>query len=70
MKTRSMARATTVKSVYDVSMGSNEGDHVQRQSNPKEVQEAIQVVRKLIEDQGHYPAVLDSKCSNLVTLIT
>jgi len=54
----------------DVPIGSNEGDQVQRQSNPKEVQEVVQVVRKLMEDQGHYPAVLDSKYSKLVTLFT
>jgi len=51
-------------------MENNEGDQVQRQSNPKEVQEAIPVVRKLIEGQGHNPSVPDSKRSNLVTLIT
>jgi len=51
-------------------MGSNESEQVQRKSYPKEVEEAIQVVRKLIEDQGYNPTVLDSKCGSWVTLIT
>jgi len=61
---------TPAQGPYDVPMGSNEGDQVQGQSNPKEVQEAIQVVRKFIEDQGYYPAVPVSACNNLVTKIT
>jgi len=51
-------------------MGGNESEQFQRQSTPKEVQEATQVMRKLIEDQGHCPTILVSKCINLVTLIT
>jgi len=51
-------------------MGGNESEQVQRQSTPEEVQEAIQVKRKLIEDQHRCPTILVSKCSNLVTLIT
>ena len=51
-------------------MGGNESEQVQKQSTPKEVQEATQVMRKVIEDQGHYPTILISKYNNLVTLIT
>ena len=54
----------------DVPMGSTKGDQVQRQSNLKGVQEAIQVMRKLKEDQCNCPAVPDSKCSNFASLIT
>ena len=42
----------------DVPKGSNGSDQVQRQLNPKEVQDAIHVVRKLIEDQGHYLSLI------------
>ena len=60
----------------DVPMGSkensNEGEQEQGQAipTPKDVQEATQVMRKLIDDQGHDPTILVSKCSNLLTLIT
>jgi len=54
----------------DVPMGSTKGDQFQSQSNSKEVQEDIQVVREFIEDQGYYPAVPVNACSKLVTLIT
>ena len=51
-------------------MGGNESGQSQSQSNSKEVQEAIQVVREFIEDQGYDPTVPVSACSKLVTLIT
>ena len=53
-------------------MGGKEKEQVQGQASPtsKEVQEATQVIRKLIEDQEHDPSFLVSKYSNLMTLIT
>ena len=54
----------------DVPMGGCESDQVQRHPTTKEVQEATKVMGELIEDQGHHPSILDSKCSKLVPLIT
>ena len=57
-------------------MGSKEDGHeseqVQGQATPtpKEVQEATQVTRKLIDGLGHDSTMLVSKGSNLLTLIT
>ena len=51
-------------------MGGNESEQVQRQSTAKEIQEATQVMRKLVENQDHCLTILVSKYSNLVTLIT
>ena len=59
-----------VEAPIDVPMGGIENDQAPRQSTPKEVHEATQVMRKSMEDQDHCPAVLISKNSNLVTLIT
>ena len=63
-------------SKHDVPMGSkengNESEQVQGQvtPTPKKVQEATQVMRKLIDDQGHDSTILVSKCRNVLTLIT
>ena len=54
----------------DVPMEGKEGDQIQSHFSPKEVQEAIQVMRKFNEEQCYYPAVPVSTCSRLVTLIT
>jgi len=54
----------------DALMEGNESGKSQSQSNSKEVQEAIQVVREFIEDQGYYLVVPVSACIKLVTLIT
>jgi len=51
-------------------MGSTKGDQVQRQSNPKGVQNTNQVMRELKEEQCHCPAALDSMCGNFASLIT
>jgi len=54
----------------DVPVESNARGQSQSESNAEEAQEAIQVVRKFIGEQGYYPAVPISACGNLVTIIT
>ena len=54
----------------DAPMEGKEGDKSQSYSNPKEVEEAIQVLRKLIEEHCYYPAASVGACSNLVTQFT